>query len=101
MRDHRKIYDMIMRLAGGCGTEAIITSTDSALTRFAGNLSSQNVSNTSTEISVRVMACGRVTRFSLNQPSEIALKTAFAAAFLSLKAQKRTRALCRSQNRSP
>jgi len=78
-----------MRLAGGCGTEAIITSTDSALTRFAGNIISQNVSNTSTEISVRVMACGRVTRFSLNQPSEIALKTAFAAAFLSLKAQKK------------
>ena len=89
MHDHRKICDRIMRIAGRCHAEAIITSTDSALTRFADNVISQNVSNTSTEISVRVMDRGRVTRFSLNQPTEAALKTAFATALASLGTQKK------------
>ena len=78
-----------MRLAGRCRTEVIITSADSALTRFANNVISQNVSNTSTDISVRLMDRGRMTRFSLNQFSEVALKTAFAAALASLKTQKK------------
>lgn len=89
MHDHRKICGRIMRLAGRCRAEAIITSADSALTRFADNVISQNVSNTSTEISVRVMDRGRATRFSLNQPTEAALKTAFAVALASLKTQKK------------
>jgi predicted Zn-dependent protease len=89
MHDHKKISERILRLAGRCQAEAIITSSDSALTRFADNVISQNVSNTSTELSVRVMDNGRVTRFSLNQPSETALKPAFAAARASLKNQKK------------
>jgi len=89
MQNHKTICDRILRLAGRCKTEVIISSTDSALTRFADNAISQNVSNTSTEISVRVLDNGKVTRFSLNQPSEPALKTAFAAAHTALKAQKK------------
>ncbi len=89
MHNHKALCERIMRLAGGCRAEAIISSSDSALTRFADNVISQNVSNTSTEISVRVMDGGRVTRFSLNQPSETALKAAFAAALSSLSAQKK------------
>ncbi len=89
MQNHKTICARIMRLAGRCRTEVIITSADSALTRFANNVISQNVSNTSTDISVRLMDRGRMTRFSLNQFSEVALKTAFAAALASLKTQKK------------
>ena len=89
MHDHNRIHERIMRLAGNCRAEAIIASTDSALTRFAGNVISQNVADTSTEISVRVIDRGRIVRFSLNQPSETALKTAFAAAHAALRTQKK------------
>ena len=101
MHDHRKLCERIMRLAGRCRAEAIITSRDSALTRFADNVISQNVSNTSTEVSVRVIDNGRVTRFSLNQPSETALKTAFAAALLSLRTQKKDPHLIPLANPAP
>ncbi|MEI7481130.1 MAG: metallopeptidase TldD-related protein [Elusimicrobiota bacterium] len=89
MQDHKTICERIMRIGGRCRTEAIITSADSALTRFANNVISQNVANTSTDISVRLMDRGRMTRFSLNQFSEAALKTAFAAALCSLRTQKK------------
>ncbi len=89
MHDHKTICERILRLAGGRHAEVIITSTDSALTRFADNVISQNVANTSTDISVRVMDKGRVTRFSLNQPSETALKAAFARAMTAIKTQKK------------
>jgi len=89
MHDHKSVCDRVLRLAKGCPAEVIITSGDSALTRFADNLISQNVSNSSTEISVRVMDKGRVARFSLNQPSEAALKTAFERAIETLKTQKK------------
>ena len=93
MDGHKKICEKIFSLAGTLSAEAIITSSDSALTRFAGNVISQNVSNASTDISVRILKDGRVTRFSLNQPSEHALKAAFAAATAALKAQKKDAAL--------
>jgi predicted Zn-dependent protease len=89
MQNHKKICERIFRLAGRRPAEIIISSTDSALTRFADNVISQNVSNTATEISVRVMDIGRVARFSLNQPSETALKIAFARAADALKTQKK------------
>ncbi|MFA6434390.1 MAG: TldD/PmbA family protein [Elusimicrobiales bacterium] len=89
MQNHKTICERIMRLAGRIRAEAIITSVNSSLTRFADNVISQNVSNASTEISVRVLENGRVTRFSLNQPSESALKTAFAAALAALRTQKK------------
>jgi len=89
MHDHRTICERILRLAGRCPAEVIITSTDSALTRFADNVISQNVADTATGISVRLIDNGRVTRFTLNQPSETALKTGFLRALETLKTQKR------------
>jgi len=89
MHDHKNICDRILRLAGRAAAEVIITSTDSALTRFADNVISQNVSNTATEISVRVMDKGRVTRFSLNQPAAPVLMAAFSRALATLKTQKK------------
>ncbi|MBI4801464.1 MAG: TldD/PmbA family protein [Elusimicrobia bacterium] len=93
MTEHKKMCEKIFSLAGACQAEAIITSSDSALTRFAGNVISQNVADTSTEISVRIISAGRVARFSLNQPSEKALKEGFAAALEALKTQKKDPAL--------
>ena len=89
MHDHKTIYERALRLAGRCPAEVIITSTDSALTRFADNVISQNVANTSTDISVRVMDKGRVTRFSLNQPAAPVLTAAFSRAMAALKTQKK------------
>lgn len=93
MHTHKSICEKIFSLAGGCQTEALVSSSDSALTRFADNVISQNVSNTSTDISVRLLRGGRVTRFSLNQYSDKALKEAFAAAHETLGAQKKDAAL--------
>lgn len=93
MRTHKGICDRIFSLAGGCQAEALVSSSDSALTRFAGNVISQNVSNASTDISVRLLRGGRVARFSLNQYSDKALKAAFAAAHETLNAQKKDPAL--------
>lgn len=89
MHGHKNICERVFRLAGGRPAEVIINSVDSSLTRFADNVISQNVSNTDTSISVRVMDDGRVARFSLNQPSETALRTAFSHAVETLKTQKK------------
>ncbi len=89
MLSHERICDRIFRLAGRRRTEVIVTSTCSALTRFADNVISQNVADTATEISVRVLDNGRVAKFSLNQPSEASLRTAFSGADLILKTQKK------------
>ena len=93
MKEHKKICEKIFSLAGRCQAEVLVSSSESALTRFADNVISQNVSNTATDISVRLLHGGRVTRFSLNQPSDKALKAAFAAAHDALAAQKPDRAL--------
>jgi predicted Zn-dependent protease len=89
MQKHNDICDRILRIAGRYPAETIIASTDSSLTRFADNVISQNVSASSTEISVRLMDKGRVVRFSFNQPSQTALEAAFARAFETLKNQKK------------
>lgn len=93
MHTHKDICKKIFSLAGGCQAEALVSSSESALTRFADNVISQNVSNASTDISVRLLRGGRVTRFSLNQCSDKALKEAFAAAHGTLNAQKKDPAL--------
>ena len=52
MNSHKTICEKIFSLAGGCQAEALASSSDSSLTRFADNVISQNVSNTATDMYV-------------------------------------------------
>ena len=89
----KKICDMVMDLAGSGGAckrdvEVTVFSSESALTRFADNVISQNVASGSAEVVIRIMEDGRVGRVSLNSLSEKDLRLAVNNAVLMLAMQK-------------
>ncbi|MDT8287699.1 MAG: DNA gyrase modulator, partial [Elusimicrobiales bacterium] len=76
MKEHRKTCAEIFRLAGRVRAEVMISSSESALTRFADNVISQNVAERSASVSIRLTDKGRVFRASLNQTGGPALAAA-------------------------
>ncbi|MFH1618549.1 MAG: TldD/PmbA family protein [bacterium] len=88
-----KICEKVFSLAGSRDAEVIISSSESALTRFADNVISQNVSGRSTDIIIRVMESGRVGRVSINNDGEEHLRHAVDSALAMLTAQKADSAL--------
>lgn len=84
----RKICERIFSLAKRTDVEVILFSSESALTRFADNIISQNVSNRSLEIVIRAVQGGRVGRVSLNHAGDAELKGAVESALAMLKTQK-------------
>jgi predicted Zn-dependent protease len=93
MKEHRKTCAEIFRLAGRVRAEVTISSSDSALTRFADNVISQNVAETSVSVSIKLTDKGRVFRVSLNQTGGAALADAVARALAALKLQKKEKGL--------
>lgn len=93
MKEHKKTCAEIFRLAGRVRAEVMISSSESALTRFAANVISQNVAETSMSISVRLTDKGRVFRTSFNQTDRAGLSAAMTRAMESLKLQKKEKGL--------
>lgn len=92
-KEHGKTCAEIFRLAGRVRAEVMIESSDSALTRFAGNVISQNVADSSTSVSVRLTDGGRVFRTSFNQTGGAPLADAVTRALAALKLQKKEKGL--------
>jgi predicted Zn-dependent protease len=88
MESHKKICDKIFSFVGKKDAQVIINSQDSALTRFADNVISQNVSNKSTEISIKLTDGKKLAKVSLNQDSEKEIENAVKNALSILKMQK-------------
>lgn len=93
MKEHRKTCAEIFRLAGRVRAEVMINSSESALTRFADNVISQNVAERSASVSIRLTDKGRVFRTSLNQTGGEALADAVKRALEALKLQKKEKGL--------
>ncbi|KAF0127783.1 MAG: peptidase U62 modulator of DNA gyrase [Elusimicrobia bacterium] len=93
MKEHKKTCAEIFRLAGRVRAEVLVHSSESALTRFADNIISQNVAEASTSVSIRLTDKGRVFRTSLNQPGGAALSAAVKKALAALKLQKKEKSL--------
>jgi len=62
-----EIFDQIRQMASGTNVEVTIAGGRSALTRFANNSITQNVSEESCEVSVRVQLGGRTARATTNR----------------------------------
>ena len=74
-RDHAaEIFDKLRGLSSADEVELLISSGNSALTRFANNTIHQNVSEENTQISVRVSFGGRTARATTNKPDDDSLR---------------------------
>jgi PmbA protein len=89
MNNHKKICAGIFKITKGTQTEVIIDSKESALTRFADNVISQNVSNTDTGISIRLVKNGKMSKINFNQEGKEDIKKAVQNALYLLKNQKK------------
>jgi predicted Zn-dependent protease len=68
--DAARLFDQVQEAAralGAADIEAIISSEDQALTRFANNAIHQNVAERETHLSVRALIDGRTARASTNR----------------------------------
>ncbi|OGS12172.1 MAG: hypothetical protein A2234_10200 [Elusimicrobia bacterium RIFOXYA2_FULL_58_8] len=81
--------EKIFRLARGVQCEVLAETKNSALTRFADNVISQNVAVTSTDFSVRLSDNGRTAKVNLNQASPETLKHAITTGLETLRRQKK------------
>ncbi|MEW6042416.1 MAG: TldD/PmbA family protein, partial [Elusimicrobiota bacterium] len=88
MESHKKIANQIFSFVEKKDVEVIINFQDSSLTRFADNVISQNVSNKSTEISIKITDEKKLAKVSLNQDSEKEIENAVKNALTILKMQK-------------
>lgn len=84
---HKRICDIIFSRAKGKQAEALIFSNESALTRFAENTISQNVSERSLNIRIRIQDGGKIGLASVNHTGEKELCAAVDQAVEILKAQ--------------
>lgn len=74
-RDHAaEIFDKLRGLSSADEVELLISSGDSALTRFANNTIHQNVAEGNTQISLRVSFGGRTARATTNKPDADSLR---------------------------
>ncbi|MBI4656471.1 MAG: TldD/PmbA family protein [Elusimicrobia bacterium] len=93
MKEHQKICGKIFSSAGRRPVEALISSAEFSLTRFADNVISQNVSKISTDVSIRILEGRRMAKVSTNQTDAAGLKRTVEKALWMLKFQKEDRHL--------
>lgn len=89
MKNIETALEKIFRLAKGVQCEVMAEKRDSALTRFADNVISQNVASSSLSFSVRLLDSGRSAKLSFNQADDASLKRAVASGLEILKKQKK------------
>ncbi len=93
MPNLEKVCEKIFKLAGKAQCEILAEKRDSALTRFADNVISQNVASSSLSYSVRLLDSGRSAKISFNQTDDATLKHAISSGLEILKKQKKDPAL--------
>ncbi|HAT72015.1 MAG TPA: hypothetical protein DCS63_04290 [Elusimicrobia bacterium] len=93
MNNIERVCKKIFRLAKGVQCEVLAEARESALTRFADNVISQNVASSSLNFSVRLLDGGRSAWTSFNQTDDASLKGALASALEILRRQKKDPAL--------
>src|ERR1019366_8517373 len=69
-----EIFDKVLRYSTADETEAMISSSDYALTRFANNIIHQNVAEETSTLSVRLAIEGRMARASTNRFDEVSIR---------------------------
>ncbi len=83
----KEIFDKVLKYSTADETEAFITSTTYALTRFANNTIHQNVAEEETALSVRAVADHRTARASTNKLDEISIRQACEGALALARLQ--------------
>ena len=89
MKNIETVLKKIFRLAGKVQCEVMAERRDSALTRFADNVISQNVASSALNFSVRLLDGGRSAKLAFNQADDASLKRAVASGLEVLKRQKK------------
>lgn len=89
MKNIETVLKKIFSLARGVQCEVMAEKRDSALTRFADNVISQNVASSSLGFSVRLVHDGRSSKVSFNQTDEDTLKHAITSGLEILRKQKK------------
>ena len=69
-----EVFDKVLKYSTADETEATVSSTSYALTRFANNTIHQNVAEESASLSVRVVSEGRMARASTNKFDEASIR---------------------------
>jgi len=69
-----EIFEKVLKYSTADETEAMISSTDYALTRFANNIIHQNVAEETSSLSVRMAIEGRMARASTNKFDEASIR---------------------------
>ena len=93
MKNIETVCKKIFRLAGKSQCEVTVETRNSALTRFAENVISQNVASSSSSFSVRLLDNGRTAKINFNQTGDDELKRAVSSGLEILKKQKKDPAL--------
>ena len=70
----QQLFERVLKYSTAEETEATISSTDYALTRFANNIIHQNVEEEANSLSVRVVTEGRMARVSTNKFDETSIR---------------------------
>ncbi|HNW43133.1 MAG TPA: TldD/PmbA family protein [Elusimicrobiales bacterium] len=89
MKTIESACEKIFRLAGKVQCEVTAETKDSALTRFADNVISQNVAVASTDFSVRLSDGGRTARVNFNQAGAASLESSVKLGLDLLRRQKK------------
>lgn len=90
MKSHDEICEAIFKSAGKIRAEILAESSEISLTRFSGNVISQNVFSASTGVSVRLLDGGKTVNINLNQTSPAQIKKRVKEALPLLKSLKKT-----------
>src|SRR5208337_4013051 len=69
-----EVFDKVLKYSTAEETEATISSTSYALTRFANNTIHQNVAEETASLSVRVVSEGRMARAATNKLDEASIR---------------------------
>jgi predicted Zn-dependent protease len=69
-----EVFDKVLKYSTADETEAMVSSTSYALTRFANNTIHQNVAEETASLSVRVVSEGRMARASTNKFDETSIR---------------------------
>ena len=69
-----EIFDKVLKYSTADETEAMVSSSSFALTRFANNIIHQNVAEETTTLSVRLVTDGRMARASTNKFDEASIR---------------------------
>jgi predicted Zn-dependent protease len=93
MKNMETVLKNIFRAAGGAQCEIMAWKREGALTRFADNVISQNVSSSSLDFSVRLLEGGRSAKVKFNQTDDGTIKNAITSGLQTLRNQKKDPAL--------